>query len=64
MDIFSIFFNMKKCCMVSLKSPRRGTQYTTFNIKQKNHPNPQLWEFFQGIQNEFETAMVNELSVF
>ena len=38
MDIFSIFFNMKVCCVFSLESPYRGdsneyTQYTIFNIK-------------------------------
>ena len=37
-DIFSSFFNMKVCCVFSLKSPHRGdfneyTQYTIFNIK-------------------------------
>ena len=36
--IFSIFFNMKVCCVFSLESPHRGdsneyTQYTIFNIK-------------------------------
>ena len=40
MDIFSIFFNMKVCCVFSLESPHRGdsneyTQYTIFNIKMK-----------------------------
>ena len=39
-DIFSVFFNMKVCCMFSLESPHRGdsneyTQYTYFNIKKK-----------------------------
>ena len=46
-DIFSIFFNMKVCCVLLLESPHRGdsnenTQYTIFNIKQKitlNYPN-------------------------
>ena len=42
MDIFSIFFNMKVCCVFSLESPRRGdsneyTQYTIINIK-RNSP--------------------------
>ena len=41
MDIFSIFFNMKVCCVFSLQSPHRGdsneytqnaTQYTILNI--------------------------------
>ena len=37
MDMFSIFLNMKVCCVFSLKSPHRGTQYTRtiFNIKKK-----------------------------
>ena len=40
MDIFSILFNMKVCCVFSLESPHRGdsneyTQYTIFNIKKK-----------------------------
>ena len=40
MDIFSIFFNMKVCCVFSLESPHRGdsneyTQYTFINIKKK-----------------------------
>ena len=43
MYIFSIFFNMKVCCMFLLESPHRGdsnsyTQYTIFNIKKENHP--------------------------
>ena len=38
--IFSIFFNMKVCCVFSLESPHRGdsnenTQYTIFNIEKK-----------------------------
>ena len=41
MDIFSISFNMKVCCVFSLESPHRGDsneykQYTIFNIKKKN----------------------------
>ena len=39
--IFSIFFNMKVCCMLSIESPHRGdsneyTQHTIFNIKKEN----------------------------
>ena len=39
-DIFSIFFDMKVCCVFSLESPHRGdsyeyTQYTIFIIKKK-----------------------------
>ena len=38
--IFSIFFNIKVCCVFSLESPQRGdsnedTLYITFNIKKK-----------------------------
>ena len=41
MDIFSIFFNMKVCCVFSLESPHQGdsneyTQYTIFNIQKKS----------------------------
>ena len=37
MDIFSIFFNMKLCCVFSLESPHRSdsneyTQHTILNI--------------------------------
>ena len=73
MDIFSIFFNMKVCCVFSLESPHRGdsneyTQYTIFNIKKINHPKlSKICSYgflFQGTKNEFETALVNEPSVF
>ena len=58
MDIFSIFFDMKVCCVFSSESPHRGdsneyTQYTIFNIKKKSPsiiPNLQLWFFLQGTQ--------------
>ena len=43
-------------------------QYTIFNIKKKitlNYPKPEVWDFFfKGLKNEFETAIVNEPSVF
>ena len=37
-DIFSIFFNMKVCCVFSLEFPHRGdsneyTQHIIFNVK-------------------------------
>ena len=40
-DIFSIFFNMKVCCIFLLESPHRGdsneyTQYTICNIKRNS----------------------------
>ena len=43
MDIFSIFFNLKVCCVFSLESPHRGdsyvyTQYTIFILKKENQP--------------------------
>ena len=73
MDIFSIFFNMKVCCMFSLESPHRGdsyeyTQYTISNIKKKialNFPKSAAMGFVsKGLKNEFETAVVNKPSVF
>ena len=61
--------------MFSLESPHRGesneyTQYTIFNIKQKqqlslNCPKSAAMGFFsKGLKNNLETAMVNERSVF
>ena len=58
--------------MFSLESPRRGdsnecTQYTIFNMNKKNtlnYPKSAAMCFFQGFKNEFETAVVNEPSVF
>ena len=58
--------------MFSLELPHRGdskqyTQYTIFNMKKKitlNYPKLQLWDFSKGLKNEFETAVVNEPSVF
>ena len=43
MDIFSIFFNLKVCCVFPLESPHRGdsnvyTQYTIFITKMKITP--------------------------
>ena len=54
---FSIFFNVKVCCVFSLESPHRCdsdeyTQFTIFNMKKENHTiiiiiqNLQLWDFF------------------
>ena len=43
------------------------TQYTIFNIKKKiarNYPKSEAMGFFKGLKNEFETAMVNEPSLF
>ena len=52
MDIFSIFFNTKVCCVFSLESPHRGdsneyTQYTIFNTKIiLNYPRSAALGFF------------------
>ena len=73
MDIILIFFNMKVCCMFSLESPHRGnsneyTQCTIFSIKKKitlSYPKCLAKGFCsKGLKNEFETAVVNETSVF
>ena len=59
--------------MFSLESPHRGDsnesiQYTIFNIKKKitlNYPKSAAMGFYaKGLKNEFETAKVNEPSVF
>ena len=59
--------------MFSLKSPHRGdsnenTQYTFFQYEKEKYP--KLFQicsygiFSMGLKNEFETAVVNEPSVF
>ena len=72
-DVFLIFFNVKVFCVYLLESPHRGdpneyTQYTNFNIKQKNHLNyprsAAMGYYPKGLKNVFETAVVNEPSVF
>ena len=59
--------------MFSLEPPHRCgsneyTQYTIFNIIKKivlNYPGSAAMGFFSnGLENEFEIAVVNELSVF
>ena len=59
--------------MFSLESPHRGdsdeyTQYTIFNMNRKdaiNYPKSAAMGFFsKELKNEFETAVVNEPSVF
>ena len=68
-----MFSYTKVCCVFSLESPHRGdsseyTQYTIFNIKKKitlNYPKSAAMGFFsKGFKNAFETAVVNEPSVF
>ena len=72
-DTFSFFFNMKVYCVFSLESPQRGnsneyTQYTISQYKKENHPKlSQICNngiCSKGPKNEFETAVVNEPSVF
>ena len=59
--------------MFSLESPHRGdsneyTLYTIFNMNKKdtiNYPKSAAMGFLsKGLKNEFETAVVNEPSVF
>ena len=59
--------------MLLLESPHRGdsneyTQYTIFNIKKKitqNYPkSASIGVRSKGLKNEFETAVLNEPSVF
>ena len=59
--------------MFTLESPHRGdsneyAQYTIFNMNKKNilnYPKSAAMGFFsKGLKNEFETAVVNEPSVF
>ena len=58
--------------MFSLESPHRGDsneyiQYTIFNRNKKNTINTEICSyghFSKGLKNEFETAVVNDPSVF
>ena len=59
--------------MFSLELPHRGdsneyARHTIFNIKKENHPKSsqtcRYGIFLKGFKNEFETAVVNEPSVF
>ena len=53
MNFFSIFFNMKVCCVLLLESPHQGDsneykQYSIFNIKMKitlNYPKSTAMRF-------------------
>ena len=68
--ISSNLYNMKVCCVFLLESHHSGdsnkyTQNTVFNINKKitlKYPKSAAKEFFA--KNEFETAVVNETSVF
>ena len=67
--IVSIFFTVKVYCVFSLESPHRGdsyeyTQYTIFQYKKEKRPKlSQIYRcgiFSEELNNEFETAVVNE----
>ena len=65
---------MKVYCLFSLEPPHRGdsnenTEYTCtiFNIYKKialNYPTAAIGFFSKRLKNDFETAVVNETSVF
>ena len=64
---------MKVYCLFSFESPQRGdtneyTQYTISQYKKEYHPKlSQICKYgiySKGPKNEFETAVVNEPSVF
>ena len=63
---------MKVYSEFSLESPQRGdsneyTQYTISQCKKENHPKSQICNYricSKEPKNEFETAVVNEASVF
>ena len=64
---------MRVCCAFLIESPHRGdsneyTQYTIFSINTKNHPKISqvcnYEKFSKGLKNEFESAVVNESSLF
>ena len=70
---FLFYFNMQVCCVFTFESPHRGdsnenTQYTIFNMNKKNtlnNPKSAAMGFFsKELKNEFETAVVNDPSVF
>ena len=71
--IYLIYYNMKVYCVFTLESPHRGdsneyTQCTIFQYEKEKHPKlSQICNhgfFSKGLKNEFETAVVNEPSVF
>ena len=72
-NIFSIFLNMNVWYVSSLELSYLGDsieyiQYTIFNMKTKinlDYSKSAAMRFFpKGLKNEFETAVVNEPSVF
>ena len=63
-DIFSIFFNMKICCVL-IEGILMSTVHTIYNVQY--HPKlSQICShglFSKGLKNEFETAVVNKPSM-
>ena len=61
---------MKVYCVFSLESPHRGdsNEYTQYTIFKQEHPKLSkicsYGLFSKGLKNEFQTAVVNEPSVF
>ena len=56
--MFSIFLNMKVCCLFSLESPHRGdfneyTQHTIINVKKKKETNQNYPKYNSGCSYEF-----------
>ena len=65
MDMFSIFFIIKVCCVFSILM---GTYKITFSIHIKkkitlNYPKSAEWGFILGIQELVRNSVVNEPSV-
>ena len=68
---FFIFYNIKVCCLISgLFSDYLSLMLGKPRIRQNNLKTSlvllilQLWDFSKGPKNEFETALVNEPSMF
>ena len=63
---------MNLCCLFSLESPHRGdsNEYKISQFQYKTEHHPKLIQtaairfFSKGLKKEFETAMINEPSVF
>ena len=59
MRISLIFYNSMVCYVFSLESPQCKKEKLSLIILSLP-----LWDFFKGLKNEFETAVVDEPSVF
>ena len=71
-EIFRLFFNMEIYCVFSLESPHGGDSNANINLPfsilkktiTRTIPNLQPGDYFRGLKNEYETAVINEPSVF